>query len=300
MKVIECLGLNKSHGRVKALNDLSVSIEENKIVGLIGPNGAGKTTFLKIIAGFWRKTSGKISVFSENPFNSIKVSSNIVFIDDQMTFPPSLNMKDIIDSFNNFYLNFDKGLAIGLLKYFELDLRLYPRNLSKGMKNTFYAIMGIAARCPLTILDEPTTGMDAGVRKDFYRALLKDYVAYPRTIIISSHHLKEIEDLIEDVLLINNGTKLLYMPIMELMELAIRLRGKADIIREITIGKEIFHQENWGKDSIYAVMKNDFDGDGLRKAKERGIEISPISSEDICVYLTAKTKGGIDDVFNRG
>ncbi|MEL7565167.1 MAG: ABC transporter ATP-binding protein [Dehalobacterium sp.] len=299
MNVIECSGLTKVYGNIKALNDLSVNIEENKITGLVGRNGTGKTTFLKIIAGFLSQSAGEINVFSEKPFNSIKVSANMIFIDDIMTFPPSLTVNDILDAAGGFYANFDLELAKDLLNYFGIDPRQYPIRLSKGMKSTFMVVLGISARCSLTILDEPTIGMDAAVRKDFYRALLKDYVAFPRTIIISSHYLKEIEDLIEDVLLIKDGQKCLHLPITELSELAVGFRGKPDIVEKFVSGKEIIHQERIGKDGLYVVVKNDFTGEKLHKAKMSGLEISGATPEDLCVYLTAKAKGGIDDVFDR-
>lgn len=299
MNTIECTGLTKVYGKIKALDDLSVNIEENKITGLIGRNGAGKTTFLKIIAGFLSPTAGEINVFSEKPFNSIKVSANMIFIDDRMTFPAALTNSDILDTAASFYPNFDLGLAKDLMHYFGLNPHQYPTRLSKGMKSIFLASLGISARCPLTILDEPTIGMDAAVRKDFYRALLKDYVAHPRTIIISSHYLGEIEDLIEDVLLIKDGKKCLHLPITDLTELAVGFRGKSNIVKEFTSGKEVFHQEKLGGDSLYLVVKNDFSGEKLQKARMSGIEVSGVTPEDICVYLTAKAKGGIDDVFDR-
>lgn len=299
MKVIECNGLTKAYGSLKALNELSFAIEENKITGLIGRNGAGKTTLLKIMAGFFRKTSGEIKVFGENPFNSIKVSKHMIFVDDNMALPVSLNLIDILESAGTFYDNWEMGLAKGLLDYFSLNPKQSHDGLSKGMKSTFNMILGIAARCPLTILDEPTTGMDAAVRKDFYRALLKDYVKYPRTIILSSHLLNEIEHVLEDVLLIKNGEKRLHMPIEDLKELAIGLRGKASIVEQFIENKEIFHLESLGKDTKYVVVKNDFTESSLQNMKMAGVEISPVTADDICVYLTAKHKGGIDDVFDR-
>ena len=154
-----------------------------------------------MIAGFFRETSGEIEVFSETPFNNLNVSANTIYMDDQMTFPASLNLAELLEEAERFYRNWNAELADGLLDYFSLNPKQLHNKLSKGMKSTFQMIFGLSERCALTIFDEPTSGMDAGVRKDFYRALLKDYIAYPRTIILSSHHLNEIEDLMEDVLL---------------------------------------------------------------------------------------------------
>ncbi|MGO4886675.1 ABC transporter ATP-binding protein [Anaerobacillus sp. MEB173] len=203
--MIECNELTKTYGGKKALNNLSFMIEENKITGIIGRNGAGKTTLLKIIAGFLRETSGEIKVFSEKPFNSLTVSANMIFVDDQMSLPTTLSLQEILEVAATFYKNWDMELAQRLFDYFSFHRDQRHSSLSKGMKSTFNMILGLSARCPLTIFDEPTTGMDAAVRADFYRALLKDYIAYPRTILISSHHLDEIEDLLEDVLLIKEG-----------------------------------------------------------------------------------------------
>lgn len=299
MSVIECRNLSKKFfGGKTALNNLTVSIEENKITGLIGRNGAGKTTLLKIIAGFIKESSGEVTVFSERPYNSLKVSANSIFIDDQMTYTPALQLYDLLNEADRFYPNFNMTLAKGLFEYFAFDPKYYHKRLSKGQKSTFNAIIGIAARCPLTIFDEPTTGMDEGVRKDFYRALLKDYIEFPRTIIISSHHLNEIEDLIEDILLIKDGRTYLHLPITEFKEYAIAIKGKKDTVLDWIKGKEIFYEQYAGVDTMYAVVKNDYTEKEFEKARMAGLEISSVRSNDLCVYLTNKSRGGIDDVFS--
>ncbi|MCT8137217.1 ABC transporter ATP-binding protein [Anaerobacillus sp. CMMVII] len=299
MSVIMCKNVTKSYKNFHALNNISFSIGENKITGLIGRNGAGKTTLLKLIAGFSQPSAGEVRVFSESPFNSLKVSQNLIFIDDNMTVPQSLCLMDILYSASHFYEHWDMDLAKRLFDYFSLDPNQFQQNLSKGMKSTFHSIIGIAARCPLTIFDEPTTGMDASVRKDFYRALLKDYLEHPRTILLSSHHLNEIEDLIEDILLIKNGEKYLHISVDELKSLAIGFSGRAGVVEQWTKGKDIIYKTTVGTDNAYVVLNNNFEHEELEKARLNGIEISSVSAEDVCVYLTSKTKGGIDDVFDR-
>lgn len=299
MNVIQCENLNKKYNSSHALKNLSFAIEENKITGLIGRNGAGKTTLLKLIAGFSEPSSGKVMVFSEIPFNNLKVSQNMIFIDDNMTLPQSISLLDILYAASDFYENWDMELAKRLFDYFSFNPNDLQKNLSKGMKSTFHAIIGLAARCPLTIFDEPTTGMDASVRKDFYRALLKDYLEHPRTILLSSHHLNEIDGLIEDVLLIKNGEKYLHISVEELKQFAIGLSGKKIVVDEWTRGKEIIYEKVVGAESAYVVVHNDYMKEDLEKARINGIEISSVAAEDVCVYLTNKTKGGIDDVFDK-
>jgi ABC-2 type transport system ATP-binding protein len=301
MKTVECQDLTKRYFRKPVLKQLSFSLEEMKITGLVGRNGAGKTTLLKMIAGFIKETSGELKVFSQRPFNSLNVSANTIFVDDQMSFPPALQLYELLEVSSKFYSNWDMDLAHRLFDYFSFDPKNYHKRLSKGKKSTFNAIVGIASRAPLTIFDEPTTGMDTAVRKDFYRALLKDYLAYPRTIILSSHHLEEIEDLLEDILLLNDGQVKLHMPMEEFKEWAIALKGPADLVLALEKDRELIFKSNLGTDSVYAVIKNDFVQDELMQAKAKGIEISSVQPSDLCVYLTssAKAKEGIDHVFHQ-
>src|SRR5690606_30416408 len=130
-------------------NDLSFTIEENKITGLIGRNGAGKTTLLKIISGFMKETSGDVKVFSENPFNNLFVSANSIFIDDNLHLPSSLALSEIIMSAKRFYGNWNSELADGLIEYFSFQPKQLYSSLSKGKKSTFNTIVGLASRCAL-------------------------------------------------------------------------------------------------------------------------------------------------------
>lgn len=297
MKVIECKDITKTYLRRNVLNKLSFTIKENTITGLVGRNGAGKTTILKIISGLIKETSGEIKVFSERPFNNLNVSANSIFIDDQMSFPQALQLGEILEVAGSFYPNWDQDLAKRLFDYFSFDSKHYHQRLSKGKTSTFNMIIGLAARCPLTIFDEPTTGMDASVRMDFYRALLKDYMAYPRTIILSSHHLEEIEDLLEDVLLIHNGKKLFQIPISELKEWAIAIKGPIGEVAHLIKGKQVIFQKEIGVNTQYTVVRNDFSESSLKMAYLAGLEIIPVPSSDLCIYLTNDSKGEIDDVF---
>ncbi|WP_291636330.1 ATP-binding cassette domain-containing protein [Clostridium sp.] len=167
MKIIQCTNVTKAYKKNNALNNLSFSIEENTITGLIGRNGAGKTTLLKLLSGFLKTTDGEIKVFNENPFNNLNVSCNIIFIDENMSFSKQLTLDEILTATNSFYPNFDEIMSRKLLEYFSLDQNRKHSELSKGMTSTFNMILGIVSHCALTIMDEPTTGMDAAVRKEF-------------------------------------------------------------------------------------------------------------------------------------
>lgn len=300
MSLIESRELTKSYAKIHALNHLTFTIEENTITGLIGRNGAGKTTLLKLIGGYLRPTKGEILVLSQNPYNNLGVSGNTIFVDDNMNFPDSFTLVNILKEVAPFYPNWNSNLANGLFDYFGLNPVQRHSSLSKGSKSTFNAIIGIASRCPLTLLDEPTTGMDSAVRKDFYRALLKDYIEHPRTVILSSHLLGEVEEILENVLLLDQGTKRLHLPIHELKEYAIGLRGNAQALLHFIKDADILYKEEFAKDSLYAVVRSKYLQNDYERVRQNGIEVTPVPVDDLCNYLTAKTRGGIDDVFKRG
>lgn len=296
MTVIECHDVTKSYRSQIILDQLNFTIKENTLTGIIGRNGVGKTTLMKMIAGFIQEDSGNLSVFSERPFNSLKVSSNSIFIDDLMSFPQSMTLNDILKECERFYFRWDHTLALRLLEYFELHPNIKPRVLSKGKRSTFNAIIGLASRSPLTIFDEPTTGMDAVVRKDFYRALLKDYLAHPRTILLSSHHVEEIEHLLEDVLLIHNKKVLFHDSITALQESFLHVTGKEQLILKHIQRQDAIASKDTGPYVIWTV-KNQLSDETLNAMRKDHIRISPVSANEAYVTLTQQSKGGIDHVF---
>lgn len=294
--VIECKNVSKKYRRHTALEDFHCSIQENTITGVIGRNGAGKSTFMKLVAGYLKKSQGEVVVMGENPFTSLKVSANTIMIDDNMSLPISLTLGELLQSFALFYPNWNDSLAKELMAYFKLSPKMYVQNLSKGMRSTFHAIIGFAARCPLTIYDEPTTGMDSAVRKDFYRALLKDYLAFPRTILLSSHHLEEIENLLEDVLIIHNQKAFMHLSISELKESVMAVKGsKVEVDRFVSMHEKLDYNETI-PGTVMAVVKV---SQYVHRENFPQLTFINLTANEAFIYLTGSQEGGIDRVFER-
>lgn len=297
MIAVTCQDLSKTYGDKNALHNLNCTIAQDAITGIIGRNGAGKTTLLKCIAGFYRPSGGTIRVFDQDPYDNLAVSAGLIFVDETMTFPEGQNLGRLLEICGRFYAAWDAPLAAKLLDYFNLPAGTMPQKLSKGMLSTFRSILGLCAHAPLTIMDEPTSGMDSGVRQDFYRALLKDYVAHPRTIILSSHLLGEIDHLLEYILLLADGRDLLSAPVTELAGYALSLSGKVSQLTPLLAKRTILRQETPLPGHLTVTIVNDLSPAERTALTAAGITSSAVSVNDLCNILTAGSKGGIDHVF---
>ncbi|AUS98247.1 hypothetical protein CDQ84_09535 [Clostridium thermosuccinogenes] len=291
MKAVECSALTKKFAKTTALDSLTFSLDENKIIGLIGRNGAGKTTFLKTCAGYIKPTSGEIKVFGEKVFDNMNAISKLIYIYDDIKYNDSLRLGDILKLGPLYYKDWNSDFAVKLLKRFGLKDHMKYCKLSRGMKTQFNIIVGLCSRAPLSLLDEPTLGLDAAVRKDFYNILLNDYMEHPRTIIISSHLLSELENLLEEIVLIDNGKLVLHKSVEELQEYGVYLNGRSDIIGPFIKDKQVLSLRKLGN-SIIAGIKNDLSDADRSYLSANNVDISKINVEDVCIYLTRKREDG--------
>ena len=286
---IEMIGLCKQFGKKKALSALSAQIPENSITGLIGRNGSGKTTLLKILAGRLDSTSGEVRVFGENPMDNLSVQERIVYSYHNVGYAPKLTLGSILYEYHTMFGRFDMEFANKLLKYFDLTGKLRYQNLSQGMGGTFNFICALACRAPLTMLDEPVLGMDVTVRKSVYEILLRDYAEHPRTFIISSHLFSELEGILTDALLIEQGELVLHNSLDDMRQSAYRLDGDKAALAAFMSGRRVIATKQSELQS-FAVVYEPLTESVVSAAKAQGLEISPVRPEDLCIYLTKQNK----------
>ena len=288
--MITCRQLQKQYGKKEVLSDISFQIDEPKIIGLIGRNGVGKSTLLKIIAGHAKASKGNIEVVGQKPFQNLTVAANVIFIEDAMTFPAVLNLREIFESAKKFYANFATDLAFELLKFSNISEKNHHAQLSKGQKATFNLIYGIASRSAITLLDEPMNGMDETIRNDMYRVILKDFIAYPRVMMISSHYLNEMEHLIEEILLLHKGKVELFAPVEEVQELALKLVGQKENVEPALSNYEVLATYENGPIFEAIVRNSDL-------PLPVNVRMQSLSASDVCKVLTATEGGSIDDIY---
>ena len=287
--VINTISLNKRFGKTHALSKVSFSISENSITGLIGRNGSGKTTLMKILAGILDKTGGDVLVFGQQPMDNLAVLNKIVYTYHNVPYDPNLNLKIILHAYKTMFPNFDAGFANKLMKYFELNDKMKYKGLSQGMASIFNFLCALSCRCPLTMLDEPVLGMDVTVRKSAYEILLRDFTEHPRTFIVSSHLLSELEGVLSDILLIEQGRVVLHNPIDDIRQSAYRVDGNQSAIENYVANKKVIKRKA-SELNGFAVIYEPCTEAVTNEAKRQGLIISPVRAEELCVYLTQQNK----------
>ena len=297
--MIRCDELTKYFNGTRALENCSFEITGPTLTGVIGVNGAGKTTLFKSLAGFLKPTGGEAFVLDQPAFQNISVAQNVMLLEEGMRFYTSAGLKELMDSYNRFYQNFDLKLALGLLKYFNLNENSKYHSLSKGMSSTFRLILALSARAPITLLDEPTSGMDPGVRKDLYEIILKDYIKAPRIILISSHYLGEMEQILQDILFIHEGKVLKHGALEEFETLMIALQASPSVIRPLEELLTVYEAKDFGEGlRRIVVSKEDFEALPHSVSLKEQLTLQGISPEESFVYLTRRKGGGIDELYN--
>ncbi|MGA8809421.1 MAG: ABC transporter ATP-binding protein [Thermoanaerobaculia bacterium] len=205
MACIEARGLRKAFGATIALDGVDLRVEEGRILGIIGPNGAGKSTALHAILGL-TPYEGELKVLGRDPWSERdQLMRDVSFIADVAVMPRGMRVSQALDYVDGVHPRFDRTKAEGFLAKTNIKRNSKVRELSKGMVTQLHLALVMAIDARLLVLDEPTLGLDILYRKQFYDSLLNDYFDRSRTIIVTTHQVDEIQDVLTDVMFINHG-----------------------------------------------------------------------------------------------
>ncbi|MDR0817671.1 MAG: ABC transporter ATP-binding protein, partial [Clostridiales Family XIII bacterium] len=282
--------LSKAYGKTKAIDDFVIEIPKDGLTGLVGRNGSGKTTLLKLFAGRLEPGSGKVTVLGSAPLDNLPVLEEIVYATPDRAYAKGLTLRAIMHQYGRMYPHFDLPFARKLTDYFELSESHKYAALSKGMAAAFNFTCALACRAAITLLDEPTAGMDVAVRRAVYEILLQDYSEHPRTFIVSSHLFAEIEGVLSDVILLDHGRRVLYREIDELRQSAycVSERG-GNNLQEFIKGRDVIGFRT-GELGSRAIIMEKLTAQTRGEAEARRLELSAVSAQDICYYLTTEDK----------
>ena len=249
--VIEARGLAKSYGSTRALDGVSFSVESGRILGIIGPNGAGKTTALKAMLGLTH-FDGELSVLGRNPRTERDLlMREVCFIADVAVLPKWLRVRQALDFVAGVHPRFDRARAADFLSHTDIRLSSRVRELSKGMVTQLHLALILAIDARLLVLDEPTLGLDLLYRRQFYDTLLNDYFDKERTILLTTHQVEEIENLLTDVIFLSHGRIALASPVEAIAARYMQLTvapEQAPRVREL---KPFYEREVFGRVAMF-------------------------------------------------
>jgi ABC-2 type transport system ATP-binding protein len=282
--LIEARDLTKKYGAHLALDRVNFSVETGRIVGLIGPNGAGKTSALRAILGL-TGYEGQLKVLGREPFRErTELMRDACFIADVAVLPAWLRVDHAIDFVAGVHPRFRRDRALGLLAKTQITGRRRMRELSKGMKTQVHLALTMAIDAKLLVLDEPTLGLDILARRAFYDALVNDYMDETRTILITTHQVEEVENLLTDVLFIDKGRIVLDASLDDIATRYAAVAVAAETLEAARAEKPFHERRMLGKVLMYYERPN------LEKLATLG-EVHTLSVADLFV---AKLSGGVE------
>ena len=279
--MLEMQNVVKSFGGFKALDGLNMTVPKGSVYGLVGPNGAGKSTAIRHLTGIYRPDSGEITMDGEKIYENTGIKQRIGYIPDDIFYFPTATMEDMHKFYRGIYSRFDEELYEKLYEVFKLPRKSPIRKFSKGMQKQAAFHLIICTRPDVMILDEPVDGLDPVMRRQIWSLLLSDVAKRETTVLISSHNLRELEDICDHVGIMNHGRMLLERSLED-------MQGgthKIQMVGPTPEGLEILYESSSGRLKTLVVRGDPEKIDGVLKAAELTYyDILPLSLEEIFIY----------------
>lgn len=284
---VELRDLTVDYKDTRAVDSATVTFPANTITGLLGRNGSGKTSMLSTIASLRRPSSGAVRVDGADPFENERLMQSVCLVRESGDVLTEEKLRVTLELVASARPTWDQAYAEELLDAFELDPRKKPGKLSRGQRSAFGAVIGLASRAPVTMFDEVYLGMDAPSRRRFYDLLIADYVEHPRTIILSSHLIREVERLFENVVVLDHGRVLVAEEADTLRSHGVTVTGPAAEVDSATAGLRVLGEQELGPTKRVTVVGRLDDG-ALARFRAAGLEIGAVPIEDLFIALTEK------------
>jgi len=279
---ISATALGRRYRDQVALDNVSLTVDPGTVTGLLGRNGAGKTTLMRIITGQEFPTSGAVRVFGQVPTENDAVLRRMVFVREEQPYP-DFRVGQAVRVASWFYPNWNEELARQLLADFDLPLRRRIRKLSRGMRSAVGITIGLAARAELTLFDEPYAGLDAVARQLFYDRLLAEFAEHPRTILLSTHLIDEVADLLEHVVMLDHGRVVLDAPADDVRGTGMTVNGPAMAVEEFVAGRTVLRRQLLGSRASVTIA-DPLDLAAHDQARALRLSLEPLSLQQLLVH----------------
>ena len=279
--MLEMKNVTKTFGTFPALDDLSLTVPRGAVYGLVGPNGAGKSTAIRLLTGVYRPDSGQITMEGAPIYENPECKTRIGYIPDDIFYFPSASLEEMRKFYRGMYPNFDDALFERLYEVFQLPKKDPIRRFSKGMQKQAAFHLAICTRPDVLILDEPVDGLDPVMRRQVWSLILSDVAQRETTVLISSHNLRELEDICDHVGIMDHGKMLLERSLADMQGATHKLQ----IVGQIPQDLEVLHESQSGRLRTL-IVRGTAEEIRQRAAQMQPayFDVLPLSLEEIFIY----------------
>lgn len=291
--MVEVTNLVKEFSGFRALDGANMSVKKGAIYGLVGPNGAGKSTLIRHLTGIYRQNAGTVKIDGEIVYENPRIKEKFSFIPDDIFYFMQADTMEMKRFYQGIYPKFDEKMFYRLMEYFPtIDPKKNIRSLSKGMQKQVAFWLAVCTRAELLILDEPVDGLDPVMRRQIWSIIMADVSEYNTTVIVSSHNLRELEDVCDHVGIMHQGKLIIERSLTELQgsvcKIQVAFQSEMPTLPE---GFEMLHMSNTGRVYTLIVKGNPSEAKmQLEKMHPMLIDILPLTLEEIFIYEL----GGVD------
>ena len=279
--MFEIKNVTKTFGDFKALDDLSMTVPAGTVYGLVGPNGAGKSTIIRHLTGVYRPDSGSITMDGQPVYENPVQKARIGYIPDDVFYFPSASLEEMRRYYRSMYPKFDDALFDRLYEIFQLPKKGQMRRFSKGMQKQAAFHLTICTRPDVMVLDEPVDGLDPVMRRQVWNLILSDVAQRGTTVLISSHNLRELEDICDHVGIMDHGKMLLERSLADMQGATHKLQ----MVGDVPEGLEVLHESQVGRLKTLVVRGSAQEiTDTVQAAQPVYFDVLPLSLEEIFIY----------------
>lgn len=283
--MIEVRNVMKEFDGFRALDDMSMTVQTGSVYGLVGPNGAGKSTIIRHLTGIYRQDAGEITIDSAPVFENPEVKSRIAYIPDDIFYYANASIREMMDFYRSIYPHFDAERFKKLADVFGLDPKRQMRRLSKGMQKQAAFWIAVSLRPEILILDEPVDGLDPVMRRQIWSIIMADVAENGTTVLVSSHNLRELEDVCDSVGIMNKGKIMIERSLNELQENIVKIQLALPDGESLPEGLDILHKSNTGRlQSLIMHGTQEELTEKLQSAHPLFIDAVPLTLEEIFIY----------------
>ena len=298
--MVEINNLVKEFDGFRALDGANMHVKKGAIYGLVGPNGAGKSTLLRHLTGIYRQNAGTVKIDGEDVYENARIKGKFAFIPDDIFYFMQANTMEMKRFYQGIYKNFDEKMFFRLMEFFPtIDPKKNIRSLSKGMQKQVAFWLAVCIRPELLILDEPVDGLDPVMRRQIWSIIMADVAEHNTTVLVSSHNLRELEDVCDHVGIMHKGKVIIERSLSDLQGSVCKIQAAFQAeMPKLPEGFEVLHMSNTGR--VYTLIVKGDPAEAKRQLEKMHpmlIDLLPLTLEEIFIYELGGVEYEVKDIL---